>query len=171
MVSSVQSAEPMNQHSVLCIAAGVTKSHQAYTNDRYLDTPGKIRNLKSLEVKAASADRELKMLRKKIEVSTEKVGIEVDQDLHGDLLQSMKDHDKSIEDAYPAGSFRHLFWKEQLKSASLKDARQMRWHPVMVKWCLNLKLFPSYIWFCESSIGKNIKRLYSFFQAKTRISD
>uniref|UniRef100_A0A1X7UBG4 Transposable element P transposase-like RNase H domain-containing protein n=1 Tax=Amphimedon queenslandica TaxID=400682 RepID=A0A1X7UBG4_AMPQE len=45
--------------------------------------------------------------------------------------------------AYPEGSFLRLFWEEQLKAASVKDARLIRWHPVMVKWCLNLKLLSS----------------------------
>ena len=45
----------------------------------------------------------------------------------------------SVKKAYPEGSFSRLFW-EELKAASVKDARLIRWHPVMVKWCLNLKL-------------------------------
>lgn len=41
------------------------------------------------------------------------------------------------------GSFARLFWEEQLKAASVKDPRLMRWHPVIIKWCLNLKLLSS----------------------------
>ena len=50
---------------------------------------------------------------------------------------------KTRKIAYPKGSFASLFWEEQLKAASVKDARQIRWHPLMIKWCLNLKLISS----------------------------
>uniref|UniRef100_A0A1X7VGH2 Transposable element P transposase-like RNase H domain-containing protein n=1 Tax=Amphimedon queenslandica TaxID=400682 RepID=A0A1X7VGH2_AMPQE len=46
----------------------------------------------------------------------------------------------NVKKAYPEGSFLTLFWEEQLNAASVKDARLIRWHRVMVKWCLNLKL-------------------------------
>ena len=52
--------------------------------------------------------------------------------LHSDL-NIMQSNDKSIEDTFPAGTFRNLFWKEQLKCAMVKDARQMQWHPTMIK--------------------------------------
>ena len=32
-----------------------------------------------------------------------------------------------------------LFGEQQMKTASVKDACTMRWHPVMVKWCLYLQ--------------------------------
>lgn len=45
--------------------------------------------------------------------------------------------------ALPEGSFKKLFWKEQLKAVSKKDMRQVRWHPLLIRWCLNLKLMSS----------------------------
>ena len=35
-------------------------------------------------------------------------------------------------------NFSSIFWKQQLKAAKLKSARQMRWHPAMIHWCLYL---------------------------------
>ena len=52
----------------------------------------------------------------------------------------MKDNSDQINKAYPEGSFRRLFWDEQFKAGSLSDSRQMKWHPVIIKWCLHLKL-------------------------------
>lgn len=43
----------------------------------------------------------------------------------------------------PDGSFAKLFWDEQLKAASVSNPTQVRWHPVIIKWCLNLKLLSS----------------------------
>ena len=31
-----------------------------------------------------------------------------------------------------------FFWEQQLKAASLRDSRLMRWHPAMIRWCLYL---------------------------------
>ena len=33
-----------------------------------------------------------------------------------------------------------FFWQEQMHALSCKDSRQIRWHPLMIKWCLNIKL-------------------------------
>ena len=54
----------------------------------------------------------------------------------------MNMHNGSIEQQLPEGTFRGLFWQEQLKAAKVKDARQTRWHP-MIKRCINLKLLSS----------------------------
>jgi len=55
----------------------------------------------------------------------------------------VKDHNDSIEKQFPEGTFRWLFWQEQMKAARKTDAKLMRWHPMMIKWCLNLKLLSS----------------------------
>ena len=55
----------------------------------------------------------------------------------------MGSSDSEVKRAFPEGSFRRLFWEHQLKASSVKDSRQMRWHPCMIRWCLNLKLLSS----------------------------
>ena len=32
-----------------------------------------------------------------------------------------------------------VFWDQQIKNARVKDSRQVRWHPLMIKWCLNMR--------------------------------
>ena len=68
---------------------------------------------------------------------TQQQGDDVDANLNADLLGIMNENIKQEE------SFARLFWEEQLKTASVKDARQIHWHPLMIKWCLNLKLISS----------------------------
>ena len=36
-----------------------------------------------------------------------------------------------------------MVWNEQKKAASVKNGTGMRWHPLMIKWCVNLKLISS----------------------------
>ena len=85
----------------------------------------------------------MKKLRDMIEISAEKNGIQVQDSLSDVLLRTMKEQNHFIEDQFPAGSFRRLFWDQQFQAARTKDTRQMRWHPCMVRWCLNLKLLSS----------------------------
>ena len=43
----------------------------------------------------------------------------------------------------PDGSFKKLFWEQQVKALMSKDPRQRRWHPLIIKWCLNLRMMSS----------------------------
>lgn len=114
-----------------------------FSNNRYLNTPQKQRKMKNLQARAYSAEQEVKKLQEYIKSSTEKNGVLVDESLHNDLQAVMKDQSKEISKLFPEGSFRRLFWDEQLKMAKLKNAASMKWHPMMIRWCLNLKLLSS----------------------------
>ena len=37
-------------------------------------------------------------------------------------------------------AFHHLFWKQQLGAIKVRYKRQIKWHPMMIRWCLSLKL-------------------------------
>lgn len=118
-------------------------SASSHTNERYLNTPGKKAKLSKLRNKARAAKEEVKKLRKKIKEMNEKCGEIVDPELHTDLFDIMRSKQEQINKAYPENSFARLFWEEQLKAASVTDTRNMRWHPTMIKWCLNMMLISS----------------------------
>ena len=71
---------------------------------------------------------------------TDSQGEVIDDDLNADLTDIMSENHDRIEKTYPEGSFARPFWEEQQKAASVSNSRQTRWHPVLIKWCLNLKL-------------------------------
>ncbi len=50
----------------------------------------------------------------------------------------MEDCSSKVSAQYPDGSLPCMFWEQQLKAASCSDKRQMRWHPIMIRWCLYL---------------------------------
>lgn len=62
----------------------------------------------------------------------------VDEGVHQGLRQVMEEESNSILKTFPPDSFQHLFWTQQLEAAE-KNPRQMRWHPLMVRWCLYLR--------------------------------
>ena len=50
-------------------------------------------------------------------------------------------------------SFRRLFWEEQFRVAKTSDPRHMRWHFLIVRWCLNLKLLSSAAYHAARTAG------------------
>ena len=127
-----------------------------------------------LQTRVDLAKREIKRLREKIEKATNLNGVIVDDSLHQDLSSVMNEHNDSIEKQFPEGTFRGLFWQEQLKAAKVKDARQMRWHPTMIKWCLNLKLLSSSAYhslrtggFIKLPSERTLREYTHYFKSKT----
>lgn len=124
-----------------------------FSNNRYMNTPQKQRKMKNLQARAYSAEQEVKKLQEYIKSSTEKNGVLVDENLHNDLQAVMTDQSEEINRLFPEGSFRRLFWDEQLKMAKLQNSKNMRWHPMMIRWCLNLKLLSSSAYHALRSSG------------------
>ena len=48
------------------------------------------------------------------------------------------DNNDLIKDL-PSDSFRRVFWEQQVEAAKQKNARTMKWHPLMIRWCLYLR--------------------------------
>ena len=117
-----------------------SESSAKHTNDRYLNTPEKLSKIDSLRKRAMKAESQNMKLREKIRKMTDSQGEVIDDDLNADLTDIMSENHDRIEKTYPEGSFARLFWEEQHKAASVSNSRQTRWHPVLIKWCLNLKL-------------------------------
>ena len=40
---------------------------------------------------------------------------------------------------FPPDSFERIFWEQQLQHSKLRDSRSMKWHPLMIRWCIYLK--------------------------------
>ena len=79
-------------------------------------------------------------LKVKIQQLQEKHGIDIDEPLNIDLERIMADSTNKVHETYTPGSFLRLFWDQQLEAMKTKDRRQLRWHPMLNKWCLNSKL-------------------------------
>ena len=58
-----------------------------------------------------------------------------------DIQKIMEDENKAIYSKYAENSFPFIFWKTQMECMS-KDGnlkKGIRWHPLIIKWCLYLK--------------------------------
>lgn len=117
----------------------VTKAARAssHGNLRYMRMAQKSARLANLRKVVISQKRKIVALEKKIVNLIKSSGIEVDNSLHDELVTIMNSADAStyeytLTTAFPEGS-----------AATAKDKRQIRWHPIMIRWCLALKLSSS----------------------------
>ena len=82
--------------------------------------------------------KERDRLKLKLSKVCREQGVCVDDGLHQDLTSIMKNNSQKVLKAFHPNSFGHIFWVQQLEATS-KDPRGMRWHPLMVRWCLYLR--------------------------------
>ena len=67
------------------------------------------------------------------------MAINVDDGLHNGLVEIMNSHTIEIEKKYQKNSFHHLFWNQQVDN-HLKFPTQRWWHPMIIQWCLHLRM-------------------------------
>ena len=63
----------------------------------------------------------------------------MDEELHDDFTQLIKEHSDDVLSAHEEGTFQRLFWSQQQTASSLKKSKSMCWHPLIIKWCLYLR--------------------------------
>ena len=122
----------------------------SHVNFRYLRTPERRKRMTRLKAavdsKTAEVNRktkEIEQLKSRLRETTERCGIHVGKELEDDLAKIMEEKTDEIRQKYPSDSFHHLFWNQQLEALRIQDKRQIRWHPMMIRWCLSLKLISS----------------------------
>ena len=111
----------------------------SHVNMRYITTPQRKSRVIKRTRQVGLQTRRIQRLEQKLANLIKEKGVAVDTELHTGLTQIMNSHSADT-DILPDGSLKKIFWQQQLKAASLKDMRQIRWHPVIIKWCLGLKL-------------------------------
>ena len=108
----------------------------SHTNYRYLTTPEKIQRMHNMHNSIRLSKRKISDLQGRLDRLIQVDGIKVDEATHNGLLSILMKHQQRPADT--ADSFSSIFWQQQLKAASVKDQRGMRWHPAIIRWCLYL---------------------------------
>ena len=111
------------------------------TNYRFLSTPEKVMRMKKLHSDVKVAQQSVRCLTDKLAIVKRKNSITVDPELHSDLSAICKDASCTsiIAEKHPPGSFGQIFWEQQVKANSLSNSHSMRWHPLMIWWCIYLR--------------------------------
>ena len=81
----------------------------------------------------------IRRLCEKLDELTAAEGVCLDEELHSDFLQVMNDNTKEVHSSQEEGTFQWLFWDQHHTASSLKSSKSMRWHPLLIKWCLYLR--------------------------------
>ncbi|XP_065915629.1 uncharacterized protein [Dysidea avara] len=108
-----------------------------YTNTRFLRTPQKSARIKSLQKALHIKTRQLKQLRMRLDSILESNGVVVADDLRCDLEKVVDSHQVLEED-----EFKRVFWEQQVAAWKAKKTG-VRWHPLFIRWCLNIMLTSS----------------------------
>ena len=156
-----------------CWRAQKERKVSKFTNNQYLTATQQLDKMKQLQSRAQEAEKEVKRLQHIIERSVETNGTAVDPILHDDLVTIMEEESETIKQQYKKGTFKHLFWEQQLKAAKAKGPNGIRWHPMMIRWCLNLKMISSAAYHAMCSSGfvtlpseRTLRDYSNFFQSK-----
>ena len=97
-------------------------------------------NLKSAVDKTK---RELERMKQQLKALLETNSVSVDDDLQHDLSSIVEKNTSYVYEQHPPDRFQRLFWEQQAAAMKVKDRRQIRWHPMFIKWCLSLKSISS----------------------------
>ena len=108
-----------------------------------LTTPERKERYSKLKARLKATELQVKRLKEKIKEATDANGVAVDNDLHSDLEQIMEEHHDRIMEQYGQDSFQRLFWEEQRKALRARGPTAIRWHPMMIRWCLHIKFLSS----------------------------
>jgi len=95
--------------------------------------------LRRLHKKTRIDQQQIKRLQEALADATGTDGMDLDEELHNDLIQLIKDHSKDVESTFDEGTFQRLFWSQQQTANSLQNSKSMRWHLLIIKWCLYLR--------------------------------
>ena len=99
----------------------------------------KLHKLKQLKTHASSLEQEVEKLKRQLNGAIKR-GVTLPQDDSADLASIMKETDQTVKESFAdPNCFQRLLWEQQKKFNDLKDKRGMRWHPMIIKWCIYLK--------------------------------
>ncbi len=117
-------------------------SSSSHVNNRYLKTPQKLTKLSNMRQRIKNAEATISWLKEKISDFIDRSD-PVDKVLHQDLKSILEENSEAVHESFPEGTFRRVFWDQQFENSKKSNAKQYRWHPLIIKWCLNLKLLSS----------------------------
>ena len=114
-------------------ASAASCSNDSHTNHRYLDTPEKLLKIKNLQALVVKQRKRLKSFEAKLQHHFRAKGICIQDDIHDDMAGLVEKYSKSLDTSNDDESFQSIFWKQQLKNISLKNKKQIRWHPLIIR--------------------------------------
>ena len=131
------------RRSLSAISSRTTKDDRtnpsSHTTYSCLTAEEKDERLRRLHCENKIAKLQVSRLEKKIMELVATNGIQLDNGLHDDMKEIVAEATNEIHQSFQPNTFQRLFWDQQRRASSLNDSRSMKWHPLVVKWCLYLR--------------------------------
>ncbi|KAK7461251.1 hypothetical protein BaRGS_00038712, partial [Batillaria attramentaria] len=86
-----------------------------------------------------SLQRELEKTRNSVYREIKTKGHRLNETDSSDLLQVLKDSEGHIQEQLPEDALPRVFLEQQLRYHKLEKKNGMRWHPMVIRWCLYLR--------------------------------
>ena len=117
-------------------ALASSQSPSRYAPNVALSTPQKLAKLAALAREKSLASHKVRQLQDRIAKLNEVNGIDVEEELDSDHATIMDMESEKVCSTFPEGSFKHLFWKQQMEARLATTPQQRRWHLLLIKWLL-----------------------------------
>ena len=112
---------------------------RSHVNNRFLSLEERQEKLEKQHASIRSLQKKVQHLKSKIAQLTDQVGFHLNEETTSDLSVIMEGENANVQALHPEGSFQRLFWDQQYEAAQHNKACSMKWHPLMIKWCLYLR--------------------------------
>ncbi len=111
-------------------------SHASYAS---LSPGEKDQRLKNLHQSLRLAKQQIRRLEAKVKSLIEKDGIALEENDADDISTVFSEVNSAVDKNFPPNTPQRIFWDQQMTYNRLKDKRQMKWHPLVIRFALNLK--------------------------------
>jgi len=150
-------------------------SDESTVNMKYLDRDELVLRLKNAQKKKREAIAKTVKLSVKVADMILKEGEILEKQKHDEMLKLFNSQECSFEPDSP----QWLLWQQQKEQASKKNSRSMRWHPLIIRWCLSIyhtspaaykQISSKKLQFMKLPHINTLKKYTNFTQAKTGIN-
>ena len=107
--------------------------------DRRKRTSKKDTRMRNMHHSLTMAKQRVKGLQSKMDHLIDNQGIHLVEHDASDTASLMKELNPIVQESFQPHTPQRLFWDQQIAYNALKDKRQMRWHPLVIRFALNLK--------------------------------
>ena len=111
----------------------------SHTNYRYLQADELKCRLRNVQRAKRIAERTIIKLKQKINSNIDQDGIDLSVGDAQELDELFTETDETVSKKFAKEHFQRIFWEQQRAYNNLSNKCSMRWHPLMIRFALNLK--------------------------------
>ena len=128
-------------------------AHDSHCNIRYLSEQESLQRLESVKKQKAVLKEKVKRQEKIAQRLIANEGVTLTLKDTVDINRVVEESRTAIENGFTENSFQRILWEQQKKYNSLKNKKQMRWHPLIIRFALSLRYASSTAYRTVASSG------------------